>query len=150
MSKHINKEEYKQYAEHHAPKSPVFKDCVGAFFVGGVICTFGEVLLKLYEKFLSDNDAGCLVSVTLIFITALLTGIGIFDNIARIGGAGCLVPITGFANAVASQAADSRSEGFVFGVGAKIFTVAGPVILYGCTAGAVYGVVYWLFNLITH
>lgn len=148
MSKNINKNEYKSYAERHAPKSPIVKDCALAFIVGGVICTLGEVLNKVYGNFLSKEDAGLLASVTLIFITALLTGIGVFDNIARFGGAGCLVPITGFANAVASQAVDSKSEGFVLGVGAKIFTVAGPVILYSSAAGALYGVIYWIYCLI--
>lgn len=148
MSKEIDKKKYAEYAERHAPKSPIVKDTALAFLVGGLICTLGEALKTVYKMFLQDDDASLLVSVTLIFLTALLTGIGIFDNIARVGGAGCLVPITGFANAVAAPAVDTKSEGFVLGVGAKIFTVAGPVILYGSAAGVIYGVIYYIYCLI--
>lgn len=135
---------YKKYAEKKAAKSPIVKNCFFAFIIGGAICTFAQALKDCYLLFLSEDDAATLVSVTLIFLTALLTGIGVFDNIAKIAGAGTLVPITGFANAVAAPAIDTKSEGFVLGVGAKIFTIAGPVILYGTAAGAVYGVIYWI------
>lgn len=134
---------YKDYAEKKAAKSPVLKNCLCAFLIGGAICTFAQALKDVYGCFLPEKDAGTLVSVTLIFLTALLTGIGIFDSIAKVAGAGTLVPITGFANAVAAPAIDTKSEGFVLGVGAKIFTIAGPVILYGTAAGAIYGVIYW-------
>lgn len=97
---------------------------------------------------MEKTDASTLVSVTLVFITAVLTGIGIFDNIAKVAGAGTLVPITGFANAVASPAIDTKSEGYILGVGAKIFTIAGPVILYGTLSGAIYGVIYYICTLI--
>lgn len=144
----MKKEEYKKYAEAHAPKSPIVKDCLWAFFVGGFICLLGQVLTECYSKLnLPESDTGTLTSVTLIFFTALLTGLGIFDDIAKKAGGGTLVPITGFANAVASCAVDTKTEGFVLGVGAKIFTIAGPVILYGTVAGAVYGVIYWIVNL---
>ena len=142
-------EEYKKYAEARATKSPIAKDCVKAFVFGGAICTVAQGLKALYGNFLSEKDAGTLVSVTLVFLSALLTGLGVFDKIAKHAGAGTLVPITGFANAVASPAVDSKGEGFVLGVGTKIFSVAGPVILYGITAGAVYGVIYWVIKCIT-
>ncbi len=145
----MKKERYKQYAKAAAPRTPCLKNCVWAFLVGGSICTAGQGLLTLYEKVLklSAKDSGTLCSVTLVFIAVLLTGIGVFDDIARHAGAGTLVPITGFANAVASPAIDSRCEGLVLGVGAKIFTVAGPVLLYGTLAGFLYGVIYSIIGL---
>jgi len=135
-------EEYKKYTERHAPKSPLLKDCVMAFMFGGLVCTLGEALKNLY-LFLGmiEDDASLMCSVTLVFLSVLLTGFGVFDKIAKIAGAGVLVPITGFANAVAAPAIDSKTEGYVLGVGAKIFTVAGPVILYGVTSGAIYGII---------
>ena len=146
----MKKESYKKYSEAVAPKSPILKDCAWAFFVGGFICCIGQGLLDIYGNLLrlDEKDSGTLCAITLIFIAALLTGIGVFDNIARHAGAGTLVPITGFANSVVSPAIDSKSEGLVLGVGAKIFTVAGPVLLYGTLAGAVYGLVYWLTTVI--
>ena len=145
----MDKKTYQKYVKAHAPKSPILKDCVWAFFVGGGICTLGEALNRLYVAWLSlsKEDAGTLASVTLVFLAVLLTGIGWFDNIAKHAGAGTLVPITGFANAVASPAIDSRAEGLVLGVGAKIFTVAGPVLLYGTLAGAIYGVIYYFAHM---
>lgn len=139
----FSKEGYKKFTAAHAKRSPTAKNCVKAFVVGGLICTLGQGLRDLY-MFLGANEesVGAYVSVTLVFLAVLLTGIGWFDLIAKFAGAGTLVPITGFANSVASPAIDSRSEGFVLGVGAKIFTVAGPVLLYGTLAGAIYGVIY--------
>ena len=146
----IKKESYKKYAEAMAPRSPLLKNSLRAFIVGGGICCLGQGLLDLYGGFfgMNESDSGTLCSVTLVFVASLLTGIGVFDNIARWAGAGTLVPITGFANSVASSAIDSRSEGLVLGVGAKIFTVAGPVLLYGTLAGAVYGVIYYFIGLL--
>ena len=145
----MKKQSYKKYSEAVAPKSPLLKNCIWAFLVGGSICCIGQGLLDIYGKVLelSEKDAGLLCSVTLVFVAALLTGVGIFDNIARHAGAGTLVPITGFANSVVSPAIDSKSEGLILGVGAKIFTVAGPVLLYGTLAGAIYGLIYWLIQL---
>ena len=144
----IDKKQYKKYAAAHAPKSPIISDCLRAFLVGGAICAFAEGLCRIYGHYLDlvKDDASTLTSVTLVFLAVLLTGIGIFDRIARFAGAGTLVPITGFANAVASPAIDSRDEGLVLGVGAKIFTVAGPVLLYGTLAGALYGVIYFVWK----
>ncbi len=146
----LDKNMYKKYAKAHAPKSPCLKNCTKAFLIGGAICAIGQGLLMIYKDVckLGEEDAGALTSVTLIFIAIFLTAIGVFDRIAKHAGAGTLVPITGFANAVASPAIDSHSEGLILGVGAKIFTVAGPVLLYGTLAGAIYGVILWLFDVI--
>ena len=145
----VKRESYKKYAESMSPPSPVFKNSVWAFFVGGFICAVGQAFLELYGGVLEmpEKEAGTLCAVTLVFVAALLTGIGVFDNIARKAGAGTVVPITGFANSVVSSAIDSRSEGLVLGVGAKIFVVAGPVLLYGTLSGVVYGVIYYVCGL---
>ena len=145
----IDKKTYKKYVQSHAPKSPIVKNCIKAFLVGGTICAIGQGLLQIYAEFFGivKDDAAALTSVTLIFIAILLTAFGVFDRIAKHAGAGTLVPITGFANAVASPAIDAHSEGLILGVGAKIFTVAGPVLLYGTLAGAIYGVVLWVCSL---
>ena len=144
----MDKQQYKKFASAHAPKSPIAKNCVLAFLVGGAICTFAQGLTDLYLIIpnFPENDARALTSVTLIFIAVVLTGFGIFDKIAKFAGAGTLVPITGFANAVVSPAIDTKNEGWVLGVGAKIFTIAGPVLLYGILSGAVYGVIYWFMQ----
>lgn len=145
----MNEKEYGDYVKKRAKKSPIIKNCIFAFIFGGLICTLGQGFFQLFTHLgLEEIDARTLVSVTLIFIACLLTGIGVFDNIARVAGAGTLVPITGFANAVCSQAIDTKSEGFVLGVGAKIFSIAGPVILYGTFTGAIYGVIYYFITLI--
>ena len=140
----MEKQAYKKYAEARAPKSPMVKNCLRAFIVGGLICTLAGVLKALYVGCLgmADEDAGILASCSLVLLTALLTGLGVFDRIAKFAGAGTAIPITGFANAIASQAIDSQSEGWILGVGAKIFSVAGPVLLYGNVAGVIYGVIY--------
>ncbi len=145
----FDKKDYKKYAQAHAPKSPIFKNCVKAFLFGGAICAIGQGLLQIYRDVcdLDKETAGTLVSVTLVFIAVALTALGLFDNLAKHAGAGTLVPITGFANSVASPAIDSHSEGLVLGVGAKIFTVAGPVLLYGTLAGAIWGVIYYICEL---
>lgn len=142
----MDKKQYKKFASAHAPRSPIIKDCTHAFLVGGTICAVAQILTELYYLLpnMSKDDAGTLTSVSLIFVAVLLTGLGVFDKIAKFAGAGTLVPITGFANSVASPAIDSRSEGYVLGVGAKIFTVCGPVLLYGTLAGAVWGIIYWV------
>ena len=146
----MDKKTYRRFADAHAPRSPLFKNCLWAFFVGGFICTVAQALNTVYTTSLSmeKEDAGTLTSVTLVFIAVLLTGIGVFDDIARHAGAGTLVPITGFANAVVSPAIDSGAEGPVLGIGAKIFTVAGPVLLYGTLSGAVYGLIYFIIGLV--
>ena len=145
----IEKKVYAKYADAHAPSSPILKNCIWAFCVGGGICTVGQGLLFLFKDVLhmDEKSAGTLCSVCLIFTAALLSGLGLFEKIAKRAGGGTLVPITGFANAVVSPAIDSKAEGLILGVGAKIFTVAGPVLLYGTLAGAVWGVIYWISTL---
>ena len=139
------KSAYQKYADKTARKSPIFIDCIKAFAVGGAICTFAELLFNFYLKLdIKEDTVKILVPVSLIFLTALFTGIGIFDKLAKHAGAGTLVPITGFANAVVSPALDTKAEGYILGVGAKIFTIAGPVILYGTVASVIYGVIYWI------
>lgn len=136
---------YKRYAAARAKKSPLMKNCVAAFLTGGVICTIGQGFLNLYGKIgISRDNAGMLTSATIVFLTALFTGIGVFDKLAKHAGAGTIVPITGFANSIAASAIDNKSEGFIIGVGSKLFAIAGPVILYGVSAGFVYGVIYWV------
>ncbi len=142
----MDKNTYKRFADAHAPRSPIGKNCINAFCIGGLICAIGQGLNDIYRLTLgfSEDDAGLLASVTLVFASALLTALGVFDEIAKVAGAGTLVPITGFANAVVSPAIDSKSEGFILGVGAKIFTVAGPVLLYGILSGVIYGIIYYV------
>ena len=142
----MDKKTYKRFAQAHAPRSPIGKNCFNAFCIGGLICAIGQGLNDIYRLALgfSKDDAGLLASVTLVFASALLTALGVFDEIAKVAGAGTLVPITGFANAVVSPAIDSKSEGFILGVGAKIFTVAGPVLLYGILSGVIYGIIYYV------
>ncbi len=135
---------YKRYVKKRAKKSNLGADCAKAFLVGGTICTIGQGLFDLYTYLnMSEENVKALVPVTLVFFAALLTGLSLFDNVAKFAGAGTLVPITGFANAVVSPALDTKAEGFILGVGVKIFTVAGPVILYGTLASVIYGVVYY-------
>ena len=144
------KQTYKQYAEKRAASSPLVKDMAMAYLFGGGICVVGQALKELYAALgTSEETAGLLVSVTLIFAAALLTALGIFDAIAKIAGAGTLVPITGFSNAMTSPAIDAKNEGWVLGLGAKIFNVAGPVILYGTLASVIYGVILWIVGLFT-
>ncbi len=144
----VKRQEYQKLVSEKAPNSPILKDCLWAFLVGGFICTLGQLLLEGYKMTeLESESAKTLVSVTLIFLSALLTAIGVFDKIAKRAGAGTLVPITGFANAVVSPAIEYRAEGFVLGVGAKMFTIAGPVIVYGTVASVIYGVIYWICQM---
>ena len=144
----MTEREYSRYAKKAEPKSPVLKNVLRAFAVGGLICCAGQALKGAYLSLgLAETEAGTAVSVTLIFVAALLTGIGVFDDIARFAGAGTLVPITGFANAVAAPALEFKSEGFITGTAVKMFIVAGPVIVYGITASVIYGAVLMAFAL---
>lgn len=143
----MDKKTYKKYADAHAPTSPIWKDCLWAFISGGLICGVGQCLIWMFSYFgFEQKRATSLTSVCIVFVAVLLTALGLFEKIAKHTGAGTLVPISGFANAVASSAIDSRSEGLVLGVGAKIFTVAGPVLLYGTIAGVVWGVIYYIMS----
>ena len=138
----MTNDEYKNYADRHAPRSHFWPDIFRAFLVGGLICCLGQLLSGLYVGAgLSKGDAASLVSMSLIFISALLTGLGVYDDIARFAGAGTLVPITGFANSVVSPALEFKTEGFVLGTAAKMFVIAGPVIVFGIGSSVVYGLI---------
>ena len=144
----LDSKSYKKYAKERAKKSPLAKDSLMAFLIGGAICMLGQAIMIIYKAVgVPDDMLNFFFPVTLIFLAALFTGIGIFDNLAKIAGAGTLVPITGFANAVVSPAIDNKSEGFIMGVGAKMFVVAGPVIVYGIISSVLYGVVYYIVGL---
>ncbi|MBP3917818.1 MAG: stage V sporulation protein AC [Clostridia bacterium] len=138
---------YEKYAKSHAKKSPVLKDCACAFLVGGVICCIAEGIYRLYLHLgMPEVNVRIMTPVTIVALAALLTGLGWFDKIAKFAGAGTLVPITGFANAVVSPAIDTKAEGFVLGVGAKMFIIAGPVIVYGTIASVIWGVIYYFLH----
>ena len=144
----ITEKEYNSLTKKASPPSPVAGDCIRAFLVGGAVCCFGQLLLNLYQSVGAEaSSAKSLVSVTLVFITAMLTAAHLYDNYARFAGAGSLVPITGFANAVASPAVEFKSEGWILGIGANMFKIAGPVIVYGTAASVIYGVIYWVTTL---
>ena len=144
----MTEKEYGKLVEDMSPKSPILKDCVMAFLIGGLICTIGQLIMNGYLALgLEKEDAGTAMSMTLVAISALLTGFSLYDNIAKHAGAGTLVPITGFANAISSAAIEFKTEGFILGVGAKMFTIAGPVIVCGVSASVVYGLIYWITTL---
>ena len=139
---------YEGYVKAATAPSPKIKDFIWSFIVGGLICVIGQLLFTLYDYLeVSKEVTQMLVPSTLVFFAALLTGVGVFDKIARRAGAGTLVPITGFANAVAAPAIEFRNEGFILGVGANLFKIAGPVISYGTAASVVYGVIYWFTKI---
>ena len=140
---------YQKLADRLAPRSNTPVNCLKAFAVGGGICVLGQALKNLYLALgAGEEPAGLLTSVTLIFLSALLTGLGLYDDLAKHGGAGTLVPITGFANAVAAPAIEFKTEGWVTGLAVKMFTIAGPVIVYGTLSAVVYGVIYWVITLL--
>ena len=144
-----DKKEYNEYVKQVTPKSNLLLDMFKAFIVGGIICTIGQVFNNMFMKYGMEKDtAGAYTLLVLIALTVILTGINVFPGIVKFGGAGALVPITGFANSVASPAIEYKAEGQVFGIGCKIFTIAGPVILYGILSSWGLGVVYWAWKLI--
>lgn len=143
----ITPQMYSRMSRKAAPSSKTAVNTLTSFCVGGAICTVGQLIRSALLRSGADADsAGMWTSVILIAASSLLTGLGIYHRIARHAGAGTLVPITGFSNAITSSAVEAQSEGFILGIGTKIFTIAGPVILYGCAASAVYGLIYWLIN----
>lgn len=143
----MTNDEYKQYADSHMPRSMALRNMLRAFIVGGAICVIGQGLIDLYTTLGMDKDiAGTGCSVTLVFLGALLTGLGLYDNIAKFAGAGTLVPITGFANSVVAPALEFKTEGYVLGTAAKMFIISGPVIVYGISASVIYGILYVLFG----
>ena len=140
--------EYNSLVSSMAPKSPIVKDCINAFWIGGLICAIAQLILNgFFALGLEKTDAFTATSMTMVALSALLTGLSLYDDIAKIAGAGTLVPITGFANSVAAPAVEFKTEGFILGVGAKMFTIAGPVIVYGVSASVVYGIIYWITTL---
>ena len=144
----VTKTEYQQMAQKASPNSKVLRNCVVAFLIGGAICTLGQVLTTLFLSFeLPEKTAKAFVSITLIALSAILTGLKVYDKIANHGGAGTLVPITGFANAIVSPAMEFKSEGYVMGIGAKMFSIAGPVLVYGTCASIIYGLIIFLFKM---
>ena len=145
----MTEKQYQQRVQELSPRSPMGMDCLNAFLIGGAICLIGQIFMNLYSSLdLSKEAAGTATSITLVSLSALLTGLSLYDNLAKYGGAGTLVPMTGFANAIAAPAVEFKTEGFILGVGAKIFTIAGPVIVYGLAASSVYGFVYYLWQLL--
>ena len=144
----MTEKEYGKLVQSLAPKSPIRKDCLNAFWVGGLICALGQLIMNGFLALeMEEQDASCATSMSLVVLAAILTGFSLYDNIAKFAGAGTLVPITGFSNAVSAPAIEFKTEGFILGVGAKMFTIAGPVIVYGVSASVVYGIIYWLYNL---
>lgn len=142
------KKKFEDISKREAPKSNLFKDCVRAFIVGGFICDIGQGFNAFYISLgYEKQDAGTLVAITLIFLGALLTGIGIYDKIGDFAGAGSVVPITGFANSIVSPAVEFKKEGFIFGVGSKMFTIAGPVLVYGISSSIIVGIIYYIITL---
>ena len=139
--------DYQEYVNQKSPNSPILKNCFNAFWVGGLICSIGQIIFSfcLY-KGLDETASGTVVSIILIAISAFLTGLNIFNKIGKFAGAGSLIPITGFANSIVSPAMEYKSEGYIMGVGAKMFTVAGPVLVYGISTSIIVGIVYFLFN----
>ena len=145
----LSKQEYAQYVNEMSPNSPIWKDLFNAFWIGGAICVIGQLIMNGFGALgLGKDDAGTATSVSLVFLSALFTGLSLYDDLAKYGGAGTLVPITGFANAVVSPAVEFQSEGFILGVAAKMFTIAGPVIVYGVCASVVYGLIDWIWIMI--
>lgn len=142
-----NNNSYAEYVERISPPSHVLRDCLRAFWVGGVICCIGQSITLLLSAVLPEKEAACWSSILLVFLGALLTGIGLYAKIGKYAGAGSIVPITGFSNSIVASAIEFKQEGLVMGVGSKLFTVAGPVLVYGISASVIAGVIYYIFGL---
>ena len=141
----MTEKQYSKIVQELVPPSPIKKDCIMAFLIGGLICMLGQLLMNGYMALGQEREAaGTATSMTLVALSAVLTGLSLYDNIAKHAGAGTLVPITGFANAIAAPAVEFKTEGFILGTAAKMFTIAGPVIVYGVSASVVYGLIYWI------
>ena len=145
----MNKKAYKEYVKKRETPSPILKNCIFAFLIGGGICTLGQGFRHLFTYLTSDEKTGsALTCIALIFIAVTLTGLGIFDKVAKIAGAGTLVPITGFANSVVSPALEHKTEGYIMGTGTNLFRISGPVIAYGTAAATVFGVIYYVIKTV--
>lgn len=141
------KQTYQEYVDKKSPNSPILKNCFNAFWVGGLICSVGQIILNICkERGFDTQTSGTIVSILLIAISAFLTGLNLFNKIGKFAGAGSLIPITGFANSIVSPAMEYKSEGYVMGVGSKMFTVAGPVLVFGISASIIVGIIYLIFN----
>lgn len=145
----ISDKDYSQLVEKHMAKSKILRNTVYAFLIGGLICTIGELILKFIQSLniVSKEDASTIVAISLIFLSALLTGLKVYDNIAKVAGAGTLVPITGFANSIVAPAMEFKTEGYILGMGAKMFTIAGPVLVFGTITSIVYGIILYIIKL---
>lgn len=142
-----SKEDYQKYVDQKTPNSPIFKNCFNAFWVGGLICSIGQIIFEFCKmRGIEESNSYTIVSILLILLSAFLTSLNVFNRIGKFAGAGSLVPITGFANSIVSPAMEYKSEGYVLGVGAKMFTVAGPVLVYGISSGIIVGIIYLIFN----
>ena len=142
-----SKKDYQKYVEQKSPNSPIFKNCFNAFLVGGLICTIGQIIMNICKsKGFSVEISGTIVSIILIGISAFLTSLNIFNKIGKFAGAGSLIPITGFANSIVSPSMEYKSEGYIMGVGGKMFTVAGPVLVFGISTSIIIGLIYMIFN----
>lgn len=145
----VSKQDYGQYVKEMSPNSPMGKDVFNAFWIGGLICVIGQLILSGFQSLgLDTEDAGTATSIVMVFLGALLTGLSVYDDIAKHAGAGTLVPITGFSNSVVAPAVEFKSEGFILGMAAKMFTIAGPVIVYGIVASVLYGIIYWILGML--
>ena len=141
------KQTYQEYVDKKSPNSPIWKNCINAFLVGGLICSIGQIILNICkERGFDTQTSGTIVSILLIGFAAFLTGLNLFNKLGKFAGAGSLVPITGFANSIVSPAMEYKSEGYVMGVGGKMFTVAGPVLVFGISASIIVGIIYLIFN----
>lgn len=145
----MTERQYSRLVDELSPKSPVLKDCFNAFWIGGLICVIGQLFMDWYQSMgLAERQASAAASMSLVALSALLTGLSVYDDIAKVAGAGTLVPITGFANSVSAPAVEFKTEGYITGLGVKMFTIAGPVIVYGVTASVVYGVIHWVMHML--
>ena len=145
----MTNEEYGKYVDSLAPKSKCLRNCLNAFWVGGLICVLGQLLMNGFQALdLSKDLSATATSICLVFLSALLTGLAVYDDIAKLAGAGTLVPITGFANSIAAPAVEFQTEGIILGTCAKMFTIAGPVLVYGTAASVIYGIIYWIWQCI--
>ena len=142
-----SKQAYQEYVNKKSPNSPIVKNCFNAFWVGGFICSIGQIIFNIFkERGFSTDTCGTIVSILLIGISAFLTGLNLFNKIGKFAGAGSLIPITGFANSIVSPAMEYKSEGYIMGVGGKMFTVAGPVLVFGISASILVGIIFLIFN----
>ncbi len=144
----MNKQEYNAYLKKKTPDSPLVKDCINAFWVGGSICCVGQAISCLLEKGMHREEARLWLPICMVFLGALFTAIGVYDKLGKFAGGGSIIPITGFSNSITSAAMEFKQEGWILGLGAKIFQIAGPVIAYGTVASIVYGIIYWIIQMI--